>query len=369
MNPIYLDNHSTTQTDPRVLEAMLPYFTDKYGNPASRTHRYGWESEEAIESAREQLASLINADSNQIIFTSGATESNNMVINHFNDGQYLSSSIEHSSIKSVLPDWLVDEIYTNKDGQADLDHMLELLHETSYDFDIAFVMAVNNEIGTIQPVKTVRGLIGHTKIHSDMAQALGKINIDVQDLDVDFASFSAHKIYGPKGVGALYIKKPEGFKSLIQGGNHEFGLRAGTPNVPAIVGFGKACEIIQKESIFQATSKIQSLNAALKSKLRELVPDIIIHEFPKAVPNTVHVAVPCKDMDTFMSSLEPNVSVSFGSACMSLHDATSYVLKAVGIPDEEIFRSIRMGIGKFNTQEEMELAAYHIARAVKKARG
>jgi len=364
MKPIYLDNHATTQVDPQVLDAMLPYFTEEYGNPASRTHRYGWKAEEAIENAREQLANLINADSNQIIFTSGATESNNMVINHFDNDYCISTAIEHSSIKNVLKDWCVDEIAVNQDGTVDLDHLHDILREATY-FNAAFVMAVNNEMGTIQPIEIVKSMVKDIKVHSDMAQALGKINIDVQNLDIDFASFSAHKIYGPKGVGALYIKEPEGFKSLIQGGDHEFGLRAGTPNVPAIVGFGKACEIIQTESVHKIASRILSMNLKLKSLLRELIPDIIIHEFPKAVSNTVHIAVPCQDMDVFMSALEPNVSVSFGSACMSLHDANSYVLKAVGIPEEEVLRSIRIGIGKFNTKEEMELAANYIAEAVR----
>jgi cysteine desulfurase len=340
---------------------MMPYLTEEYGNPASRTHRYGWKAEEAVENARDQIARLINADSNQIIFTSGATESNNMAINNIADCQHFMSAIEHSSVRNVIDDWRTDEIRVTKNGVVDLNYlkdMIDLAHK-KHDIDAIFVMMVNNEIGTIQPVKAVKEMAPwKTKVHSDMAQALGKIKIDVQELDVDCASFSSHKIYGPKGVGAIYIKEAEVATPFVCGGGHEFGLRAGTPNVPGIVGFGRACEILMEE-----TDDIKPLSILLKSKLKKLVPNVVIHEFPNAVDHAVHVAVPTKDMDIFMAVLEPNVSVSFGSACMSLHDANSYVLQAVSIPEEEILRSIRIGIGRFNTEEEMELAAQYIAKA------
>jgi cysteine desulfurase len=366
MKPIYLDNFATTRLDQRVLEAMMPYLTEEYGNPSSRTHRYGWKAEEAIENAREQVARLINADSNQIIFTSGATEANMMAVNNGYQDSFLMSAIEHSSIKNSVEENWGEEIRINKKGVVDLNHIKYLLdgkQQSHNETEDIFVMMVNNEIGTIQPIKAIREMAPwHASIHSDMAQALGKVKIDVQDLNVDSASFSSHKIYGPKGIGAIYIKEPENFRSLIRGGNQEFGMRAGTQNVPGIVGFGKACEIVTN---VDNGSHIKFLNDLFKEKLKELVPNIVIHKFSNTVAGAVNVAVPCKDMDVFMTVLEPNVAVSFGSACMSLHNASSYVLKAVSIPEEEILRSIRIGIGKYNTSEEMEQAAQHIAYAVK----
>jgi cysteine desulfurase len=364
MKPIYLDNHATTQVDPRVLKAMMPYFTEYYGNPSSRTHRYGWKAEEAIEQAREQVALLINAEPNQIIFTSGATESNNIAI-HNSGPEHIMSAIEHSSIKNVVSVG-TEEIKVNKDGIIDLDHLRSFfLGDNNFsEIDCVFIMKVNNEIGTVQPVRTVKNIVSwYTNVHSDMAQALGKIKVDVKDSRVDSASFSSHKIYGPKGVGALYIKEPEQFGPLIRGGSQEFGLRAGTQNVPGIVGFGKACEIVRKDPDY-LNSHIKDMRDFLCHRLRSTIPNILIRNFPHAVSNTVSVAIPCKNMDMFMAELEPDVSVSFGSACMSTHNAQSYVLKAVSVPEEEILRTIRIGIGRFNTMEEMEIAAYHIRKAV-----
>ena len=360
MKPIYLDNHATTRIDPRVLEAMMPYLTEEYGNPSSRTHRYGWQAEEAIEKAREQVALLINADSNQIIFTSGATESNNMAINS-NSEDCLLSAIEHSSIKNTVNKIYADEIKVDKNGIVELSHLKTLLFPLKEDYiTCVYIMMVNNEIGTIQPIKEVSKILpSHIMLHSDMAQALGKVKIDVQDLGISSASFSSHKIYGPKGVGALYMKDPNRFYSLITGGSHEFGLRAGTQNVPGIVGFGKACEILY----YEPDNNIKDLRHLLCSNLRD-IPNVIIHDFPNAVPNTVNFAVPCKNMDVFMAALEPNVSVSFGSACMSQHNSQSYVLRAVSIPEEEILRSIRIGIGRFNTPDDMALAASYIEDAI-----
>jgi len=370
MKSIYLDNHATTRIDPRVLEAMMPYLTECYGNPSSRTHRYGWQAEEALETAREQVAALINAEPDQIIFTSGATESNNIVLHKIvsQGGNIISSGIEHSSIKVALEDnWHADTIITKSDGLVDLNDFRHLLDTADSDICGVFIMKVNNEIGTIQPVRTVKGVVPwYTFVHSDMAQALGKIKIDVKDSKVDSASFSAHKIYGPKGVGALYVADPDKIVPLFPGTSHEFGLRPGTQNVPGIVGFGKACEIMSKEHDL-VNSKILNLRKVFCECLQEMVPDITIHNFSHAVANTVSLAVPCTNMDVFMSDLEPYVAVSFGSACMSLHNEQSYVLKAVSIPEEEIYRSLRIGIGRFNTEEEITLAAIYIRDALRVA--
>jgi cysteine desulfurase len=364
---IYLDNHATTQIDPRVLDTMLPYLQGKYGNPASRSHLYGWSAEEAIDNAREQVAKLINASPGEIIFTSGATESNNTVLQTYANRKVYISAIEHSSVyKSCKHFCRWSKTYSDRNGTVDIPSFKDLLSDEQC--DLISVMLVNNEIGTIQPIKKVREMCPNIPIHSDMAQALGKIEVDVKDLDVDYASFSAHKVYGPKGVGALYIKGGSNVSRFIHGGGQEFNLRAGTLNVPGIVGFGKACELA-KESIHNDISHYESLSELLKTQLSELIPGIIFHDFKPKVANNLHICMPCDDMDVFTSELSERVAVSSGSACMSLDNKPSRVLEAVGMSEDEAIKSIRVGIGRFNTEEEMKLAAQHVANAVERARG
>jgi cysteine desulfurase len=358
MKVIYLDNHATTPLDPRVLSSMTPYFLEKFGNPSSRTHQYGWEAEEAIDVAREQVANLINAEPEEIFFTSGATESNNIVLNNF-DKIYI-SAIEHSSIynlcKSKLGVWDVDEIKVNRDGVVDLKYLEWLLKTTPL---LMSVMLVNNEVGTIQPIKKITSMTS-ALVHSDMAQAAGKIKIDVRELGVDFASLSSHKMYGPKGAGALYIKKGVSLNPLMIGGHQEFGLRPGTPNVPAIVGFGTACEIIGNE-MEEDNKRIKVMRAEFYNILTER---LAITEFNGAENNVdcnLNIPIPCLDIDAFLGE-SAGVAFSFGSACNG--QTESRTLKAMGISDEVIKRSLRFSFGKFNTNEEVKIAANIICDAV-----
>lgn len=364
---IYLDNHATTPVDPRVLDAMLPYLKNSYGNPASRSHPYGWAAEEAVDTAREQVARLINANPNEIIFTSGATEANNMVFQTYAHQLVYISALEHSSIiESAKHFCRHQEIFSDPNGITDVETLKDLLAEERC--ALISVMTVNNEIGTIQPIDKLKKVCPSIPFHSDMAQALGKVRVNIKELGVEYASFSAHKVYGPKGVGALYIKDGSSILRLMHGGGQEFGLRAGTLNVPGIVGFGKACEIVMNE--FHSNEWDILTNAELlASLLDEKIPGIIFHDFEPKVANNLHIVVPCEDMDMFMAKLSENVAVSSGSACMSLENKPSRVLEAINISEEEAMRSVRIGVGRFNTKEEMNLAAQYIAEAVEFAKG
>lgn len=359
---IYLDHHATTPLDPRVLEAMLPYLKEKFGNAASRTHKYGWDAEEAVETAREQVANLISCSAHQIIFTSGATESNNMVLKQpFN--AIVTSTIEHSSITEVcnfLPDKVRGRIGSDRYGILKLQDIKKVP-----DADLISIMLVNNEIGTIQGIRRIHDFKGpDTLIHSDIAQAVGKISVDVEKLNVDFASLSAHKIYGPKGVGALYLKESDSLEPFMHGGSQEFGLRAGTLNVPAIVGFGKACEIAKNE-LDQMRRKAVLTRSALLEELQKLVPNMVVHDFCPQVPGSLHISLPCDDMTMLLGLLSNKVAISTASACMSITNSPSRVLQAVGLDAEDAKRSVRLCTGRFNTLEEMKEAARHIADAVR----
>jgi len=360
---IYLDHHATTPLDPRVLEAMLPYLKECYGNPSSRSHKFGWDAEEAVENARKQIATLINCCPYQIIFTSGATESNNTILKQQFFKSIITSSIEHSSVTETcnyLKDRNISFLTTNEDGLIDVDQLKTLPKP-----DLISVMLVNNEIGTIQDVGRVGNelLQPGTLLHSDMAQALGKISVDVEKLNVDFASFSAHKIYGPKGVGALFVKNFGSIDPLMHGGKHEYGRRAGTLNVPAIVGFGKACEIIIDE-LADIRLKLSANANCFVNHLLQL-PGVQHHSFSKMVPGCVHVALPCDDMSFLMGTLANEVAFSMGSACMSMNNEPSRVLRAIGFSEEESNRSVRICVGRFNTFEEIRNAAALIKQAVR----
>ena len=363
---IYLDNHATTKIDPLVLSEMMPYLTELYGNPSSRYHSFGWEAERAVENAREQVAKLINADPHEIIFTSGATESNNMVIKCTKSSNIVTTYIEHSSILKPIA--------------AFADHVIKL--NVGYDgvftvcycdreIDFVSVMLANNETGVIQPISNLKESFPNAKIHSDMAQALGKIPINIKDLDVDYASFSGHKLYGPKGVGALYIK--DGTDNcifpLLHGGGHEKGLRAGTQNVPSIVGFGKACELakqrLDSDYWYIKTLKHQFYNCLLFRLGGDLIK--FYGESAPNLPGCLCFSLKCGNMDVFLTELGKNVAISSGSACLSLSGSTSYVLTAMQIPEEEIKKSIRVSIGRFNTESEILEAVDYIVDAFNKS--
>ena len=363
--PIYLDNHATTRIDPLVLSEMMPYLTNIYGNPSSRHHSFGWEAEEALELARERLAALINADPHEIIFTSGATEANNIVLKCTNAKKIAITRIEHSSILKPC-EWL-EENGCHLSMMSVENNGVVIPDGIPNDVDLVSVMLANNETGVIQPVGEFRKLWPNAKFHSDMAQALGKIPIDVKKLDIDYASFSGHKIYGPKGVGALYIKggTDNCIFPLLHGGAHEKGLRAGTQNVPAIVGFGKACEIA-KVVLDDDYWRIKTLKYELRNRLvyRFGLLDIILYgETAQTLPGCLCFSLACGNMDVFMTRLCKDVAVSSGSACLSLSGSTSYVLAAMQVPEEEIKRSIRISIGRFNTEDDIMKVVDYIIKA------
>lgn len=343
---IYLDNCATTRVDPRVVEAMLPFFTETYGNPTSDTHYFGWEASEAVEEARYRVAKLINAKPENIIFTSGATESNNLVLHNFQ--KIISSNIEHSSILVPLSHRQHILVKVLPNGLVDIDALIKKAGKAK----LVSVMLANNEIGVIQPIEKIKGKF---KVHTDMTQAVGKMKIDVNELGVDYASFSSHKIYGPKGVGALYFKEND-LTPMIYGGNQEYKLRSGTLNVPAIVGFGKACEILNKE-IDQDIEHMRKLRDRFESKMVG-----VFHKPDNRLVNISSVSISCKDMTTFIGVLALDVAVSMGSACMRLK--TSHVLEAIGVEEREAQTTIRVSFGRFNTEEEVDLAIGFINNAV-----
>jgi len=361
---IYLDHHATTPIDPRVLEVMLPYLKEHYGNPASRTHKYGWNAEEAVEDAREHVAKLISCSPHQIVFTSGATESNNTILKQNSFKSIITSTIEHSSVSMVCK-YLENHkhfafLKPDKRGICNIEELKNLPKP-----DLISVMLVNNEIGTIQPISKINELREEgTLIHSDMAQALGKISIEIEKLNVDFAAFSAHKIYGPKGIGALYLKESDSIEPFMHGGAQESGRRAGTLNVPAIVGFGKACNIA-KDELDQALFKTVMAREVLLEELVKLIPGMKYHNFYPQVPGSLHISLPCNDMTMLLGILSNKVALSLTSACMSINSTPSGVLKEVLLSDEEAKKSIRLCTGRFNTFEEMREAAQNIAEAVK----
>ena len=377
MKKIYLDNHSTTQIDPKVLKAMLPYFNEKYGNSSSRSHAFGWEAEAAIEIARNEVSSLIGAEDDEIIFTSGATESNNLAIRGlFNSNVNLKKKIitlatEHRAVLDVCKK--IDKkfnktttyILPNSSGIIDLSKFEQLLTK---DVLMTSIMHVNNEIGVIQPIKEIGEICKKNNIlfHVDAAQSLGKININVKEMNIDLLSISGHKLYGPKGIGALYINNSKNIilDSLIVGGGQELNIRSGTLPVPLIVGFGSACTIakslMQKES-----QKILELRELLINNILAKYPNTIINGHrEKRVSGNINMSFPFLNGKSIINSL-PEIAVSSGSACTSSDPRPSHVLTALGLNKLDINTTIRIGIGRFNSKEDVEIASNQILNAIK----
>jgi cysteine desulfurase len=366
MYPIYLDNHATTRSDPRVLEAMAPWLCVEYGNPASRSHQHGWKAEEAVESARVQVAALVGAKPSEIVFTAGATESNNTVLKGLGR-RVVTTAVEHKSVLATCAwmgralDMAPTIVDVDRDGRVDPKDMVA----AAYCGDTVSVMLANNEVGTIQPVGEIAALlVGHgIPVHSDIAQAVGKIPVDLPALGVHFASFSAHKMYGPKGIGAMFVREdlPHLLTPLLHGGGQERGMRSGTLNVPAIVGFGKACEIAATE-LGAESVRIAAMRDHLEAMLLSALPEAIVHGTDR-LPGNLHISLPCDDMNAFMAFVSDRVSLSVGSACMS-NAGKSHVLEAIGIGEDEARRAIRMCVGRFTTDEEITEAAGEILRAL-----
>ncbi|GIW80918.1 MAG: cysteine desulfurase IscS [Gemmatales bacterium] len=378
--PVYMDNHATTRTDPRVLEAMLPYFCDQYGNPASRHHAFGWKAEEAVENARLQIARLIGAEAKEIIFTSGATESNNLALKgaaamYRQKGDHIITvATEHHAVldpckRLQSEGFQVSVLPVDRDGLVDPQCIADSINKQTI---LVSVMAANNEIGVVQPIAEIGRICKehHVLFHCDAVQAVGKIPIDVEIAGIDLLSMTAHKMYGPKGVGALYVRRRNPnvrLQPLFDGGGHERGLRSGTLAVPNIVGFGKACELCQTE-MEEEGARIRQLRDRLHQGLSERLDHIQLNGHPtKRLPGNLNVSFGFVNGEALLTSLN-DLAVSSGSACTSANVEPSYVLRALGIADELARSSIRFGLGRFNTQEEVDFAIEYVGAAVDRLR-
>ena len=374
--PIYMDNHATTPVDPRVLEAMLPYFTETYGNAASRNHRFGWEAEAAVETARKQIAKLINASPQEIVFTSGATESDNLAIKgvawaHRGKGNHIVTlPTEHKAVLDAAKrleqeGFTVTYARVGADGLVDPDEVKRSLTDKTV---LVSVMAANNEIGVLQPIAEIGKLCRERSIlfHTDAVQAVGKAPVDVERMRVDLLSISAHKMYGPKGVGALYVRGRDPaveLAPLIDGGGHERGLRSGTLNVPGIVGLGKACELCVLE-MPEESRRLGGLRDRLRAGIVSRLDDVRVNgSLEHRLPHNLNVSFAGIDGESLLVGMN-DVAVSLGSACMSATREPSYVLKALGVSDDLAQSSVRFGLGRFNTEEEVDYVINRVAETV-----
>ena len=374
--PVYMDNNSTTRTDPRVLEAMMPYFTEKFGNSASRNHAYGWETEEGVDLAREQVASIINASSKEIIFTSGATESNNLAIKgvaamYKKKGNHIiSASTEHKAVIDTCmrlerDGCTVTFLPVDKYGIVSPQRVADAITDKTI---IVSIMAANNEIGTVHPMKEI-GAVCKAKgvlFHTDATQAVGKIPMDVEDMGIDLLSMTAHKMYGPKGVGALYVRRKDPrvrLDAMLDGGGHERGMRSGTLNVTGIVGMGMAAEICRKE-LHSESERLLKLRNRLHEGINSKLEDAYLNGHPiHRLPGNLNISFAFVEGEGLMMGIK-DVAVSSGSACTSASLEPSYVLKALGLGDELAHSSIRFGLGRFNTEEEVDFVINDVVRAV-----
>jgi cysteine desulfurase len=378
--PIYMDNHATTPCDPRVAEAMIPYLTEQFGNAASRNHSFGWVAEEAVDQARERVAALLGASAKEIVFTSGATESDNMALKgamefYARRGKHLiTSPIEHKAIIDTVR-WLerdgceVTWLPVAQDGRVDPADVERAIRP---DTVLVSVMHGNNEIGVLNPIAEI-GAICKAKgvlFHTDAAQTVGRVPIDVNEMGIDLLSLSAHKMYGPKGIGALYVrrKKPRvRIAPLIHGGGHERGMRSGTLPVHQLVGMGMAAELCRLEMNEERTETIR-LRDRLLDAIQEKVPEILVNGHrTERLPGNLNISFTYVEGESLLMALR-DVAVSSGSACTSASLEPSYVLRGIGLGDENAHSSIRFGIGRFNTEAEIDYVANLVARSVAKLR-
>jgi len=378
--PIYMDNHATSPLDPRVLEAMMPYFTNKFGNAASRNHSFGWEAEQAVEAARDQIAKLIGATAKEIIFTSGATESNNLAIKGIAEmyrerGNHIITQVtEHKAVLDTCKrlekyGYRVTYLPVKADGLIDLEDLKRAIDDKTI---LVSIMAANNEIGVLQPIREI-GKLCHEKgviFHTDAVQAVGKVPVNVIADNIDVLSLSGHKIYGPKGVGALYVRRRNPrvqIAAQIDGGGHERGMRSGTLNVAGIVGLGKACEIAREEMDSEA-AYLRGLRDRLKAKLESELDYVQVNgSWEHRLPGNLNMSFVYVEGESLLMGIN-DVAVSSGSACTSATLEPSYVLKALGLGDDVAHSSIRFGLGRFNTQAEVDYVADKVIDIVKKLR-
>ena len=374
--PIYMDNHSTTQCDPRVVDAMLPYFTEKFGNSASRNHSFGWEGEEGVAYARKQIAKLINADAKEIVFTSGATESDNLALKgvvemYKEKGDHIiTSSTEHRAILDAAKslekrDMNVTYLPVDKFGMVNPEDVRGAITDKTI---LISVMLANNEIGTINPIKEI-GKIAKEKgvlFHSDATQGVGKIPVDVQDMGIDLMSFTSHKIYGPKGVGALYVRRKAPrvrLVPMIDGGGHERGMRSGTLPVPSIVGFGKAVELCAQE-MAEESIRTKALRDRLHEGITGALEEVYLNGHPtERLPGNLNISFAYVEGEALLMGVK-EIALSSGSACTSATLEPSYVLRALGVGSDLAHSSIRFGVGRFTTAEEVEYTIDRMIKAV-----
>ncbi|MFI5303224.1 MAG: IscS subfamily cysteine desulfurase [Nitrospiria bacterium] len=380
-NPIFMDNHSTTPVDPRVLESMIPYFTQKFGNAASRNHVFGWEAEKGVEDSRAEIASLIHADPKEIIFTSGATESNNLALKgvvemYREKGDHIiTSATEHRSILDVArrlekSGMKVTFVPVDSYGVVQPEEVRKAITDKTI---LISVMLVNNEIGTINPVAEI-GKIAKEKgilFHCDATQGVGKIPVDIEEMKIDLMSFTAHKIYGPKGIGALFVRRKNPRVRLapqMDGGGHERGMRSGTLNVPGIVGFARACQIC-KEVMPEESARIKKMRDRLQDGIMGALDFVHLNGHPiLRIPNNLNISFAYVEGESLLMGLN-NIALSSGSACTTATLEPSYVLRALGVGHDLAHSSIRFGIGRFNTEAEVDEVLKRTVDAVKRLRG
>lgn len=378
--PVYLDNNATTPMDPRVLETMIPYFTEHFGNAASRNHPFGWEAEEAVDYAREQVAKLIGADPKEIIFTSGATEGDNLAIKgvfemYATKGNHIITvTTEHKAVLDTCKHLEragaeVTYLEVQADGLIDLKELEAAIKPTTI---LIAVMYANNEIGVIQPVKEISAIAKKHGVlfFSDAVQAVGKIPVDVNKDGIDMMAFTAHKMYGPKGIGALYVRRKNPrvkVTAQMDGGGHERGMRSGTLNVPGIVGFGKACELARLEMAEDA-ARLSKLRDKLESALVQLEEAYVNGNREHRLPHVANISFKYVEGEGLLMGFNKNIALSSGSACTSASLEPSYVLKALGLGDDLAHSSLRFGLGRFTTEDQIDYTIKAVSETVLKLR-
>ncbi len=378
--PIYLDNNATTPMDPRVLEAMTPYFLKHYGNAASRNHPFGWEAEEAVDYAREQVAKLVGADPKEIIFTSGATEGDNLAIKgvfemYASKGNHIiTCNIEHKAVLDTCKHiekegGEVTYLKVKENGLIDLAELEAAIKPTTI---LIAIMYANNEIGTIMPMKEISAIAKKhgVLVFSDATQAVGKVPVNVNKDGIDLMAFSAHKMYGPKGVGALYVRRKNPrvkVTAQIDGGGHERGMRSGTLNVPGIVGFGKACEICLNE-MEEETIRVSKLRDKLQAELLKIEESYLNGDKEHKLPHVTNISFKYVEGEGLMMGFNKNIALSSGSACTSASLEPSYVLKALGLGDDLAHSSLRFGLGRFTTEDQIDYTIEQVTNTVNKLR-
>jgi cysteine desulfurase len=377
--PIYLDYQATTPCDPRVVQAMLPYFTEKFGNPHSRNHLFGWEAEEAVEKGRAQMAELIGADEKEIIFTSGATESNNLAIkgvaqfNKDKKNHVITATTEHKCVLDTcrhleMEGFEVTYLPVKKNGLVDLDQLKDSIKDSTA---LVSIMAVNNEIGVIQPLHEIGAICRARGVyfHTDAAQAAGKIPLDVNAMNIDLMSISGHKFYGPKGIGALYVRRKPRVRLIAQinGGGQERGMRSGTLATPLCVGLGEASAIAKRE-MPEESKRLKALRDRFYSKVTSSLPEVFLNgDLEQRIPGNLNISFAYVEGEGLMMGIK-ELAVSSGSACTSASLEPSYVLRALGVDVELAHTSLRIGLGRQTTEQEVDFAAGLIIERVRKLR-